>query len=80
MLDNSELLKADGFDDAMIGIGVRFNDRFIVYDYDKVIEILIMENMTHEEAIEHFDYNIAGAFVGESTPAFVTKAEMKDIE
>jgi len=80
MSDNSELLKADGFDDAMIGIGVRFGDRFIVYDYDKVIEILIMENMTHEEAIEHFDYNIAGAFVGESTPAFVTKAEMKDIE
>ncbi len=79
MLDNSELLKANGLDEAMIGVGFRFNDRFIVYDYDKVIEIL-MEDMTHDEAIEHFDYNIAGAFVGESTPAFVTKAEMKDIE
>jgi hypothetical protein len=27
--------------------------------------------MDREEAIEYFDYNIAGAFVGDQTPVFL---------
>ena len=27
--------------------------------------------MSHEEAVEYFDYNIAGAFVGDQTPVFL---------
>jgi len=27
--------------------------------------------MSHEDAIEHFDYNIAGSYVGDKTPIFV---------
>lgn len=27
--------------------------------------------MTNEEAIEYFEYNIIGAYVGEKTPTFI---------
>lgn len=29
----------------------------------------------YAEAMEHFDYNIAGAYVGEQTPIFMHKIE-----
>jgi hypothetical protein len=29
------------------------------------------DGMTHEEAIEFFDFNIAGAYVGEYTPIYM---------
>jgi len=68
---------ADGFDDAMIGHGVSFEGECVVYDYDKVIEIL-MKDMTQEEAEEYFSFNIAGAYVGKNMPVFVKKAERFD--
>ena len=69
----SDLLKADGLDDAIIGIGCRCSKPDIIaYDVDKVIGILVdRDGMTYEEAEEFFDFNIAGAWVGESTPIWV---------
>lgn len=58
-------LKADGFDEAVIGYDMSFR---LVYSTTKCIEILIEEGMTEEEALEHFDYNVAGSYVGEKTP------------
>jgi len=60
-------LKADGLDSAIIGID---NGHRIVYDIHKILKIL-KNDMTEEEAIEHFYYNIAGAYVGEYTPVFI---------
>ncbi len=64
-------LFADGFDYAIIGVDEQ-NGR-IVYDIDEVINTLIMEGMDVDEAIEYYDYNIAGAYVGEKTPVFMRK-------
>lgn len=58
-------LKADGFDDAVIGYDMSFR---LIYSTTKCIEILIEEGMTEEEALEHFDYNVAGSYMGEKTP------------
>lgn len=72
-----DLLKADGLDDAIIGVVQRMGIQAICYDEDKVIEILMeRDSMTLEEAIEYFDFNIAGAWVGESTPFFLQRMEM----
>ena len=72
-----ELLKADGLDDAIIGVVQRMGIQAICYDEDKVLEILMeRDGMTLEEAIEYFDFNIAGAWVGESTPFFLQRMEM----
>ena len=67
-----DLLKADGFDEAIIGVVERIGTQAICYDTEKVIEIL-MRDMSEEEALEYFQYNIAGAWVGEHTPFFLTR-------
>jgi hypothetical protein len=61
-----EFLKADGFDDAVIGVDM-FSMR-LIYSKSKVIEILINEGLSEEDALEHFSFNIEGAYVGEKTP------------
>lgn len=67
---DEEFLKADGFDDAVIGIEYKDNCK-LVYDITKIIEILVAMGMTYEEANEYFDFNIASAHVGEKTPIYV---------
>ena len=48
-------LYATGFDDAIIGRGERFHDSFVVYDLDKLLDILMeRDGMTEEEAREFF--------------------------
>jgi len=63
---DEDLLKADGFDDAVIGICTR--EYRLIYSMSKCIEILVEEGMTEEDAIDHFYYNVAGSWVGEKTP------------
>ena len=60
-----EFLKADGFDDDVIG--VEENEMRLIYSVAKCIEILKIE-MTEEDALEHFTYNVSGSYVGEKTP------------
>jgi hypothetical protein len=68
-----DLLFCDGFDEALIGICNRFGQEPVaLYDQAKIIEILVRDGATEDEAIEHFEFNIIGAFVGEHTPAFAT--------
>ena len=60
-----ELLFADGFNDAIIGLERR--EMRVIYSVDKCIEIL-MKNMTEEEAMDYFDFNVRYAYIGEKTP------------
>lgn len=57
---------ADGFDEAIIGID--YESKKIVYSIKKSIELLVNDGMPYEEAVEHFFFNVCGAFVGELTP------------
>ena len=69
---NDEALFADGFEDALIGVGVIFNRSLATYDMRKCIDILMKrDGMTEEEAVEYFDFNVTGSYVGENTPVFV---------
>jgi len=66
----SEPLKADGFNDAVIG--TCYNTGRIVYSIERMLQILIdRDGMSMEEAIEYFSFNIGGAYVGEMTPMYV---------
>ncbi len=69
-----EVLFADGFDDAVIGLGRSFDKYKVIYEKSKVIKKL-MEDMTCEEAEEYFEYNIIGAYVGDGTPMFLEDLE-----
>lgn len=69
--ENPEALLADGFDEALIGIGRRTSQPSLaVYSVEKCIKILCRD-MTEEEAEEYFDFNVCGAWLGENTPLFV---------
>ena len=71
-------LYADGFEDALIGLGWQHTKLIAIYDYDKCVEILILrEDMTHEEAIEWMEYNVVGSYVGEYTPIFMLPKEVQ---
>jgi hypothetical protein len=62
---NESFLKADGFDEALIGVDNK--SMRLVYSVSKCIEILCRD-MNEEDAIEYFDYNVSGAYMGEKTP------------
>ncbi len=66
---DQEFLTADGFDDAIIGVDV--NSMRIVYSIDRCIDILILEGMSMEDAIEYMDFNVIGSYVGEQSPIFI---------
>jgi hypothetical protein len=73
LVGDEELLFADGFDNAIIGVDV-VNNR-VVYSYGKMLEILILEDMTEEDAIEHLEFNVVNAYVGERTPIYIYEVE-----
>jgi hypothetical protein len=66
-----DAMTADGFDAAIIGYGTQFNKPVVVYSRDRVISILMADGMTEDEAEEFFEFNIAGAYVGETTPVYL---------
>lgn len=68
MYPDELFLKMDGFDNAVLGVDDR--TMRLVYSKSKIIKQLLKE-MDYETAMEHFDYNIAGAWMGEQTPIIV---------
>lgn len=74
---DEEILLLDGFDEAFLGLGRRVGCRVVaVYDRDRCLELLVQrDGMSEEEAIEHFDFNVSGAWVGEQTPLFLERVQ-----
>ncbi len=68
-----ELLFADGFDDAIIGVSVQASKHeTVAYDHSKCVAILMKrDGMTEEDAEEYTSFNVTSAWVGEGTPVFV---------
>jgi len=76
------MIRAVGLDDAIIGVGQRCGDvNVIVYDSQKIVDILVeRDGMNREEAWEYFEFNILGAYVGESTPMYLLPLTLEEIE
>jgi len=71
-----EILLADGFDDALVGIATRFGGlRLAAYNVDLMLAQLVEDGCTPVEAREYYDFNIIGAWVGELTPIFIEGME-----
>lgn len=63
---------ADGFDDAIIGMLLRpGRPAVVVYDVDRVIDVVLQEGVSREEAEEYVQFNVTSAYVGQCTPLFV---------
>jgi hypothetical protein len=65
--DETFLIVSD-MDEAIIGVDI--NTFRLVYSVEKIYEVL-MKSMSREDAIDYFDYNIVGAYMGDMTPIFV---------
>jgi hypothetical protein len=74
---NPEALMCDGFDDAIIGMAERPNlGPVVAYSVSKIIDIMIERDfMSYEEALEFYEFNISGAWMGEYTPIYITTNE-----
>ena len=69
-----EVMVMDGYDDCVIGVLERFGtEPIILYDKDKVIEKLVADGLTLEEAVEFYEYNQLGSWVGDRTPGFLVR-------
>jgi hypothetical protein len=75
-IDDQTLL-ADGFEDAFLGVtcGIHPQEECAVYSRKACIEILMSDGTSYEDAVEYFEFNVAGAYVGERTPIFITQWE-----
>lgn len=65
-----DLVRLDGLDPALLGIGSQGGSReFFVYSAAKILECLCTEQgMDQEEALEWFSNNIESMWAGETTP------------
>ena len=76
--NGDELLKIDGFDEAIIGVQECIEPK-LVYDINKIAQILIKrDGMTEEDAHDYISYNITSAYVGKKTPILVKTGKLED--
>lgn len=78
------------YDSMIIGVFYNFEgERSLAYDKDKIITKLkgqissenkdISEEEALSMAIEYFDFNIAGSYLGNHTPVYISKEELTQI-
>ena len=65
-----DLMILDGFDEAIVGVVERIGLLAVCYDRSKILKVL-MRDMNEEEAVEYFEFNILGAYMGESSPVYL---------
>lgn len=74
-------------DQFIVGVGSGFGGHLaLVYDKDKLLEFWknefmsdnpeIDEDSAYFMAVEWFEYNVIGAYVGEHTPTYVSRDEL----
>lgn len=70
---DEEFIEFTGFDDAIIGVyGNDWNNKpaVVAYSQKEIIKIL-MKDMSYDDAMEHFGFNIIGGYLGEKTPIII---------
>lgn len=81
MEEYKDILLCDGLEDAFVGVCHRFGQSPVaVYDIEKIVAIyMYRDGMTEDEAREFFEFNVMGAWVGETTPAFIEGMSLNEL-
>jgi hypothetical protein len=75
-----EFMSMDGYDDCIVGVVEQFGKPPILcYDKLLMIQKMVGAGSSYEDAEEYFEYNQIGAYVGESTPCFLTPIPLEDL-
>lgn len=82
MEEYEDILLCDGLEDAFLGVCHRFGQPPVAaYSVEKIIEVYMnRDGMTYEEAVEFYEFNVVGAWVGDRTPVFVSQMALNDLD
>ena len=67
---NPETIVLEGYDDCIVGICNTFSGAILLYSEDKIVEKLQKE-MSEEEAIKYYEFNILNTYYGQYSPVFL---------
>jgi len=74
-----QILFADGFDQAIVGIDMDTDLPRVIYSKEMMIAI-IAEEIGEEDAIDFLQYNVWGAYVGTGTPMYINTGNREEVE
>jgi hypothetical protein len=78
------MIKYEGYDEAILGPAFIWRDRqqvqVLVYDGEKIREILMRDGIDADEAREFIEFNIEGGYLGVTTPVLVWPNDIWDEE
>ena len=78
------MIKYEGYDEAILGPAFIWRDRqqvqVLVYDGEKIREILMRDGSDADEAREFIEFNIEGGYLGIETPVLVWPNDIWDEE
>ena len=78
------MIKYEGYDEAILGPAYIWRDRqqvqVLVYDGEKIREILMRDGIDADEAREFIEFNIEGGYLGIHTPVLVWPNDIWDEE
>lgn len=78
------MIKYDGYDEAILGPAYIWRERqqvqVLVYDAEKIREILMRDGSDADEAREFIEFNIEGGYLGIETPVLVWPDDIWDEE
>lgn len=61
-----------------MGVGERYGGPPVaVLDVEKMFAQMERQGMTYEQAVEYFEYNILGAYVGKESPVYLHVPDFK---
>lgn len=66
-----DCLTLPGHDNAILGIVSQSMGKHVLYHVPTILDNLCKEDLTFDEAMEHYDYNIRGSSQGENYPMFL---------
>ena len=76
------MIKYQGYDEAIIGPAMIWRDQqhvnILVYDAEKIRDILMRDGMDALEAREFIEFNIEGGYLGIETPVLVWPDDVWD--
>ena len=65
------IIYISGFDTCLVGVDITHS--VALYGYEQMINQLMDEGMSEQEAEEYIDYNITGAYLGDGMPQIVSE-------
>jgi len=70
------LLLPENYDNALMGYINQWNAPTVAaYSSEKIVRVLQQDGLSYEDAYEYYEFNIAGAYLGENTPLFLHMEE-----